>query len=299
MRNWDVALALVAFLALLGCTGAETAQQGVNEAAQAEDTRESQVADAKESLEILREDYPDDLEVRLQLAEVYYQEARLALEAGDQAEYLRLLGAAQEELIAAVAIDPAAAAPHTWMGIVAAYRGDLDSALVSFRNASRLAPVNGVSYTNLAHIWVYKGRLSRARTLLDKGRKLRGPPDEIDRIEILAAWRGGDFVEAQDVFDMALDNPGFADSWDGAPLPEDMQTFDDFANVCCANPSCGPNMGNACRQVQIEVAKRDLEEETIRQELQLEMERRRKLREIYNRRRDLEITIEDPEGDTE
>ena len=297
MKHWHVALALVVFGALLGCTGAETAQQGVNEAA--EETREARVADAKENLEILREDYPDDLEVRVQLADVYYQEARLALEAGDQAEYLRLLGAAQDELIAAVAIDPAAAAPHTWMGIVAAYRGDLDTAVESFQNASRLAPVQGVSYTNLAHVWVYKGRLSRARTLLDKGRKLRGPPDEIDRIEILAAWRGGDFIEARDVFDMALDNPGFADSWDGAVLPKRMESFDDFANVCCANPSCGPNMGSACRLAQIEVAKRELEEETVLQELQLEMERRRKLREIYERRRDLEITIEAPEEDTE
>ncbi len=297
MKHWHVALALVAFGALLGCTGAETARQGVNEAA--EDTREGRVADARESLEILREDYPDDFEVRIQLAEVYYQEARLALEAGDQAEYLRFLGAAQEELIAAVAIDPASSAPHTWMGIVAAYRGDLNAALESFQNARRLDPVQGVSYTNLAHIWVYKGRLSAARTQLDKGRKLRGPQDEIDRIEILAAWRGGDFIEAQDVFDMALDNPGFADTWDGAPLPERMETFDDFANVCCANPSCGPNMGNACRLAQIEVAKRELEAETIRQELQLEMERRRKFREIYERRRDLEITIEAPEGDTE
>ena len=297
MKHWHVALALVALGSLLGCTGAETARQGVNEAA--EDTREGRVAEARESLEILREDYPDDFEVRIQLAEVYYQKARLALETGDEAEYLRFLGAAQDELIAAVAIDPASAAPHTWMGIVAAYRGDLNAALESFQNARRLDPVQGVSYTNLAHVWVYKGRLSAARTLLDKGRKLRGPQDEIDRIEILAAWRGGDFIEARDVFDMALDNRGFAETWDGAPLPKRMENFDDFANVCCANPSCGPNMGNACHLAQIEVAKRELEEETVRQELQLEMERRRKLREIYERRRDLEITIEAPEGDTE
>ncbi len=297
MKHWHVALALVVFGLLIGCTSPDPAQQGVNEAQQ--DIRQGRVADAKADLEILREDYPDDLEVRIELAEVYYQEARLALEANDQAEYLRLLGAAQEELIAAVAIDPAAAAPHTWMGIVAAYRGDLDTALQSFQNASHLAPVSGVSYTNIAHVWVYMGKLSSARTMLDKGRKLRAPQDEIDRIEILAAWRGKDFIEAKDVFDMALDNPGFADSWDGAPLPSRMNTFDDFARVCCANPSCGPNMGNACRNAQLDVAKRELAEETIRQELQLEMERRRKLREIYERRRDLEITIEAPEGDTE
>ena len=212
MKHWHVALALVVFGLLIGCTSPDPAQQGVNEAQQ--DIRQGRVADAKADLEILREDYPDDLEVRIELAEVYYQEARLALEANDQAEYLRLLGAAQEELIAAVAIDPAAAAPHTWMGIVAAYRGDLDTALQSFQNASHLAPVSGVSYTNIAHVWVYMGKLSSARTMLDKGRKLRAPQDEIDRIEILAAWRGKDFIEAKDVFDMALDNPVFADTWE-------------------------------------------------------------------------------------
>ena len=273
--------ALVVAAVLLACTSPPSARQGMEQAS--EELQEGRVEDAQQTLETLREEHPDDIEVRLALAEFYYQKARLSLDGGDQAEYLRLLGAAQDEILAAVEIDPAASSPHTWMGIVAAYKGDLDTALESFQNASRLAPFQGVSYTNLAHIWVYKGRLSRARGLLDKGRKFRGPPD-------------GDFVEAQDVFDMALDNRGFAETWDGAPLPQAMEDFDDFASVCCANPSCGPNMGRACKQAQLEVKRRELEEETIRQELQLEMERRRKLREIYERRRDLEITVEEPDG---
>ncbi len=291
MKSRQFALAVAAVL--LACTGPPAARQGMEQAS--EELQEGRVEDAQQTLETLREEHPDDIEVRLALAEFYYQKARLSLDGGDQAEYLRLLGAAQDEILAAVEIDPAASSPHTWMGIVAAYKGDLDTALESFQNASRLAPFQGVSYTNLAHIWVYKGRLSRARSLLDKGRKFRGPSDEIDRIEILAAWRGGDFVEAHDVFDMALDNRGFAETWDGAPLPQPMEDFDDFAGVCCANPSCGPNMGRACKQAQLEVKKRELEEETIRQELQLEMKRRRKLREIYERRRDLEITVEEPD----
>ncbi|MEE9282326.1 MAG: DUF6584 family protein [Myxococcota bacterium] len=290
-----VALALAALL--LACAGGDSPSGGMRKAS--EELQEGRVEDAQQTLETLREQHPDDIDVRLELADFYYQRARLALDGGDQAEYLRLLGAAQDEILAAVAIDPAASRPHTMMGIVAAYQGDLDTAMESFRNASRLAPFQGVSYTNLAHIWVYKGKLSRARTLLDKGRKFRGPPDEIDRIEILAAWRGGDFTEAQDVFDMALVNPGFAESWDGAPLPEPMEDFDDFAEVCCANPTCGPNMGSACRKAQLKVKRRELEEETVRQELQLEMERRRKLLEIYERRRDLEITVEAPADEAE
>ncbi len=294
MKHWHVAIGVAGLAALLACAGPDSARRDAMEEA-GQELGEGRVEDAQETLETYREEHPDDMEGRLALAEFYYQKARMVLDQGDQAEYLRLLGAAQDEILAAVAIDPTASSPHTWMGIVSAYKGDLDAALESFLNASRLAPFQGVSYTNLAHIWVYKGRISRARTLLDKGRKFRGPRDEVDRIEILAAWRGGDFTEAKDVFDMALDNPGFAETWDGAPLPERMDTFDDFASVCCANPSCGPNMGSACKKAKQEVAKRELEEETIRQELQLEMERRRKLREIYERRRDLEITVEAPE----
>lgn len=282
---------------LLACSAADSPRGGLKKAG--EELREGRPQDAQQTLETLRTEHPDDLEVRMALADLYYQRARQAFDAGDQAEYVRLLGAAQDEILAAVAIDPTAASPHTWMGIIAAYQGNLDAALESFNNASRLAPFQGVSYTNLAHIWVYKGRLSRARTLLDKGKKFGGPRDEIDRIEVLAAWRGGDFTEAKDVFDMALSNPGFAASWDGAPLPEAMKDFDDFASICCANPTCGPNMGNACRKAELEVAKRELEEETARQELLLEMDRRRKLREIYERRRDLEITVEAPEEQPE
>lgn len=288
---------LVLAAVLLACSAANSPRGGMKQAS--EELEEGRVQDAQQTLETLRTEYPDDLEVRMALVELYYQQARAALDGGDQAEYLRLLGAAQAELLEAVAIDPTSSTPHTWMGIIAAYQGNLDAALESFRNASRLAPFQGVSYSNLAHIWVYKGRLSRARSLLDKGRKFGAPRDEIDRIEILAAWRGGDFVEAQDVFDMALVNPGFAETWDGAPLPQAMQNFDDFAAVCCANPTCGPNMGSACRAAELEVAKRELEEETVRQELLLEMERRRKLREIYERRRDLEITVEAPEDESE
>jgi len=44
--------------------------------------------------------------------------------------------------------------------------------------------------------------------------------------------------------------------------------------------------------MQLAVKGRELQDETLRQELVIEMERRRKLREIYEKRRDLRIEVE-------
>ncbi len=251
------------------------------------------IDEAVAKLEMRRAVRPGDVQVRMLLGDLYYQQARRALGGADEQAYTRLLGRAQDEVLAAVALRPEDPRPHTWMGIIAAYQGNLDSAYTSFRNARRLDPLRPISYTNLAHILVYEGELSRARRLLEKGRKLRAPQDELDRIEILAAWRSADFVEARDLFAMALDIPGFAETWDGAPLPAPMETFEDFASVCCSNPSCGPNMGRACGGLELEVTTRDLQAEAVLEELRLEMERTRRLREIYERRRDLEVVVED------
>ena len=245
-------------------------------------------------LEVHRDRAPRRADVRILLADVYYQLARRSLDAGDQPGYTRLLALAQREILVAVELEPENAHPHTVMGIISTYQGNLDAARESFYNARRLDPLQPVAYTNIAHIMVYDGRLLPARRMLQKGRRLNAPQDEIDRIEILAAWREGDFVESRDLFAMARDVPGFADSWDGAPLPETMQSFDDFATVCCANPTCGPNMEGACLSLALEVRTRHLEDQAILEELRLEMERKRRLREIYERRKDLEIVVEEP-----
>jgi hypothetical protein len=54
-------------------------------------------------------------------------------------------------------------------------------------------------------------------------------------------------------------------------------------------------MESPCEDMNHEVKTRNLSAETIRQELVLEMERRRRLQGIYEGHRGLEITIEDPE----
>ena len=71
-----------------------------------------------------------------------------------------------------------------------------------------------------------------------------------------------------------------------------IESFHDFTAYCCSNHTCGPHMGKACERMQLAVKERRLRDETLRQELVIEMERRRKLQEIYEGRRDLQIEIE-------
>jgi tetratricopeptide (TPR) repeat protein len=255
---------------------------------------------AAQKLEQRRDGEPDDFETRLQLADVYYQLARKALDAGNQTAYVDYLSKAQHEILEAVRIDPSSPRPHTWLGIITAYQGDLNASETSFKNALRLnmkerAELHGGTYySNVAHIAVYQGKLGDARRYLDKGAKNGAPQDELDRIAVLAAWKSNDMVEARDIFNSAVVlSPAFAKSWDGAPLPQPMKTFDDFAAACCANPTCGPHMEGACKRAKQSVARRELDLDTLTEERKLEVERQTKLREIYKRRKDVEITVED------
>ncbi len=279
-------LHLSALVVALACT---TPGPSVRDAM--EDQQAGRIDAAEEKLEAIRQARPGDMEAWADLVQLYYQQWRLAEDEGRSEDAVRYLAELQDEILEMVETFPEESAPHLWMGVVSVYRNDLDSAIENFRNARTLDPRSGTHYTNLAHTWVYKGKLSRASSLLHQARKYGAHPSELDRIEILAAWRRGDYVEARDVFEMALDVPAFADTWDMVPLPEPMETFEDFANVCCANRACGPNMGDSCKRLEIEVAQRKIDDEAIREELRLEIERRRRLRDIYSDRADLEVEV--------
>jgi Flp pilus assembly protein TadD len=256
------------------------------------------------SLEEDRDSDPDDFNTRMELGRVYYDLARKAIDEDKQQEYVDYLRKAQTEIIAAARIEPTSPEPHTWLGIIAAYQGDLRGSETNFRNALRLAQADryrqysgGTFYSNLAHICVYKGDLQAARRYLDKAAKTGAPQDELDRISVLLAWKENDMVEARDVFNGGVVmSKAFASTWDGAPLPKKMETFDDFAAVCCKNPTCGPHMEHACKRERQSVARRELTIDTREQQLEIERERQKELREIYSKRRkgDVEITIEDP-----
>jgi len=246
---------------------------------------------------------PGAFVVRLKLGNLYYLLAREALESGDEAGYREQLALAQREILEATRIDPSSPQTHALMGVIRVYEGDLDAARTCFRNALQLnlhqpeqiRQFEGVHYTNLAHLAVYQGKIADARRYLEKARPLDPPATEVERIELLAAWRENDLVEARDIFAGAVrDVPGFAETWDDAPLPARMNTFYNFAEVCCANPTCGPHMADACVRERKKVQYRKLQIETQREEQRLEQQRRLELETIYENRRDLQITLDDP-----
>jgi tetratricopeptide (TPR) repeat protein len=290
-------LAALLFLSACGGTSPYAVQS---------DIKSGNIEGAAQKLEQRRDGDPDDMDTRLQLADVYYQLARKALDDGNQTAYVEYLRKAQVEILEAVRIDPTSPSPHTWLGIITAYQGDMDASSANFKNALKLNQAQrrelqaGTYYSNLAHISVYQGKLAQARAYLEKGEKYYAPQDELDRIMVLAAWKANDMVEARDIFNGAVElSPAFAASWDGAPLPRPMKSFDDFASTCCTNPTCGPHMEGACKRAGQAVTKRTLDIDTMAQERKLEVERQQKLREIYQRRKDLEITVEqDPKPAT-
>jgi hypothetical protein len=51
-------------------------------------------------------------------------------------------------------------------------------------------------------------------------------------------------------------------------------------------------MRSACRALELDVREREVSEETIRRELVLEMEKARRLRKVYEQRRELQIEVE-------
>jgi Flp pilus assembly protein TadD len=257
---------------------------------------EGKPADAVAVLEAERAKHPSSPEVRHLLGTAYYRVAREALEAGRSADYERNLELAMDEWIEEVRLDPAAPGPHTMMAIVRLHQGDLDGSIQNLKNARRLEPSMPVAYTNLAEAYVYKGNLEVAHRYLTFARRFRGSPDMIEVIEALAAWKGGDRVEAEDLFASALaTNPQVVAQWNEASLGREVESFDDFAEFCCADIACGPYMEKACRAAKLDVERREVSAETVRKELEVEMERRRKLNEIYRERKDLQIEVEKPE----
>ena len=290
-------LAPLALLALLIACASAPKGPTIEDAQR--DLAEGRTAEAIATLEELRAANPDDSEIALELGTAYFREARRALDEGDDETWLHYLGLAQDQVLSAAELDPQASGPHTWMGIIAAYQSDLERTLTSLQNARRLDPRQPVHYTNLAETYIYMGKISRARRMLKKARKLGAPPIFIEMNEVLAAWRTGDYTEARDVFETAYAlNPSVVKIWNEAPVADPIESFEDFTRFCCSHLACGPYMAKACRKMDHDPRQRDVAAETARQELLLEMERRRRLQEIYEDRRDLEITVEPVEVDS-
>ncbi|NRA00991.1 MAG: hypothetical protein HRU00_00170 [Myxococcales bacterium] len=284
-------------LACVGASSAPVSRQPGDSAAGPSGISRDPIDERAAELESAVRSDPSYPQLRDDLGRVYYLRARRALDEGRFADYQADLGRALDEWIESARLNPESPSPHTWMGIVAVYQGDLKRALRSFQNARRLEPRSWVAYTNLAQTLIYDDQLSAARRYLMKGQRRGAPPVVIELNEVLAAWRQGDMVEARDVFRSAYAlNPEEVNTWDEAPVDDPIESFHDFMAYCCENPACGPYLEDECREMQLSVARRQVADETLLQELRLEMDRRRRLREIYRNRKDLKVEIAEPEA---
>ncbi len=250
---------------------------------------------ARAELERERERRPGSVDARVALGEVYYRIARDALDRErDEARYLAFLERSVAEFLTALEIDPRDARPHFYLGVMDTYRGELRQALRGFENARRLEP-NALAYTNIAEIYVYLGHLHKARRWNDLGLRKGAPPGVGLFNEMLIHWREGDLHQARrDFSELQASDPEQLRTINVARLPEAPRRFEDFAGYCCSSPACGPYMRSACRELALDVREREVSEETVRRELLLEMEKARRLRKVYEQRKELEIEIETP-----
>jgi tetratricopeptide (TPR) repeat protein len=248
-------------------------------------------------LEAERDQRPNDPERRIALGEAYYRHARRALDEKDFATYQTYLGKAMDEVLEGARLDPEAPGPHFVMGVVAAYQGHIERAFRSFANMRRLAPRSWTSYTNLAETMIYKGSARRdVEPWLDRAEKLGANAAVVELNLCLLTWRDGDPAAAERHFKRVLRlDPLVLDQWNEAPVPKPIRSLPDLMSYCCASPACGPYLAKACGESELAVAKRELPAEVTRQELVIEMERRRKLETIYEKRKDLDIEVEKPE----
>ncbi len=281
----------LAVCALLG--GAACAQSAAIKHAQAR-TQAGDLEGARQELEQARDAHPDSADVRVALGEAYYQIARDALDREhDETRYLTYLEKSVSEFVSAIEIDPRDERPHFYLAVMDTYRGNLNQALRGFNNARQLQP-SGVAYTNIAEIYVYLGQLHKAQTWNDLGVK-KGAPYGVGVFnDMLIAWKQGDLGEARQCFaELQATDPETLRTINVARLPHAPRKFEEFAGYCCSSPACGPYMKDACKALALDVNERELSKEATLMELRIEMDKQRRLKKVYEQRKELDVKIDD------
>jgi len=252
---------------------------------------------ARAELERERDRRPDSVDVRIALGEAYYRIARDALDRDhDEARYLAFLERSVAEFVRAVELDPQNHYPHFFLAVIDTYRGEPRQALRGLNNARRLQP-DGLAYTNIAELFVYLGELHKARRWNDLGLRRGAPYGAALFNDMLISWREGDLDEARRRFaELRQSDPELLRTINMARLPEAPRRFEDFAGYCCLSPACGPYLKDACGALALEVREREISDEAVLKELRIEMEKQRRLREVYRQRKDLEIEVEPQTG---
>lgn len=240
---------------------------------------------------------PESLETQLILGSAYFRKAQHSLESENVPGYLEYVERAQGAWLRALELDPESFHVHNQLGILATYRGDLEAARKSFDLGRQLKPGTHEFYLNLAEIYVYRGEVEKAERFLRVARKLGAPTGAVELVEVLATWQRGDLVEAKDIFEgVKVIDPEAVRTWNGGTS---IDSFRDMAIHCCRLDFCGPYMEQACRRAEIPMrVKPKTDVEILTESEQLERERLGTVREVYDRRRDLGIRPDSPEGES-
>ena len=180
------------------------------------------------------------------------------------------------------------------MGIVQldAIEPRLRGAQRGLRNVKRLG-FGPIGDTNLAEAYVYAGDLAAAAHWNEVGRIGGAGFGPVTFNQMLMQWSAGDLDGARRAFELLrVQYPELIRTINVAPLPTAPRHFEEFAGYCCASPACGPFLEHACAGLGLPVKHREISEETVLRELRLEMEKERRLREIYRQRKELELEVE-------
>lgn len=283
-RSWPASLLLLA-MALLACAPRASLPE--------RQILVEGVADERERLASERDRDPSSIEGRIALGEAYYRSAREALDLDhDEERYLVFLSLSVHEFVAAVELDPRDDRPHFYLAMMDTYRGEIEKALRGFRNTLTLRPSQSAR-TNIAEIYVYMDQIEKARHWNGVGGLNGSPTPSVMFNEMLIAWRLGDLEESERIFARLRDrHPETVRTINVARLPHPPSRFDEFARYCCRSPACGPYMVEPCRAVGVTVEDRELSAAAALKELRIEIEKERRLREIYRQHKEIEIEIE-------
>lgn len=289
-----VAVSSLLLLALACSLGQGGMQGSRSQSRSAQDAPSAGLPGMARQLEQARDRNPRSMDTRLALGVVYYRMAREALDRDhDEARYLRDLELALDEFVTAVELDPRDPGPHTYLAAIDLYQGNLPGSFRSLNNARRLEP-SGVAYSNIAEAYVYKGSLDQARQWNETALRRNAPYGAIQFNDMLIAWSEGDLETARDRFArLKRHDREFILHVNMAPLPEEPRYFEDFAAYCCESPACGPYLDAQCHALSLDVTENEMSEDATLRALRLEMEKKRRVREVYRQRKELEIDVED------
>ena len=287
-------IALLSCLVLGACGGAPPQQTS-------RDPLESgDLEGAAAALEQRRRQQPNSPEVRLALGKAHYRLARDALDReGDEERYLSELERSISEFLSAMELDPRNYEPHLYLAAIDMYRGDILSTLRGLNNAKKLAP-QGFSYANIAELYVYKDDLRTAQSWNELSLTRGATQGHYEFNQMLISWREGDIRRARYLFDsLRTLNPEHIDTINMAKLPRTPRSFEEFAGYCCESPACGPYMVEPCGELGFGIGERGISEDSRLKELRLEMKKRRRMKSVYEQRKQLDIKVGDVEEPTE